>query len=135
MLRTPRLVPETEPLGGVYARLAERGQSLMVVNGDGDLVGIVTRSVRRSRSLVEDGRSLVAGDVAVQRLVTTRPEESPRVAVRRMSQLGLRQPPVVPEDSLKPVGLLRRSDVLAAYAAALPPDLGEPLAVPAEEEE
>ena len=33
MLRTPRLVPESEPLAGVYARLDERGQSLMVVNG------------------------------------------------------------------------------------------------------
>ena len=130
MLRTPRLIPETEPLAGVYARLDERGQSLMVVNGAGELVGLVTRSDLRGRSSVEDGRSLVAGDVAVRRLVTVRPEESLRVAVRRMSRLGLRQLPVLPKDSLKPVGLLRRSDVLAAYAMALTSEHGEPTAPP-----
>jgi CBS domain-containing protein len=135
MLRTPRLVPESEPLAGVYARLDERGQSLMVVNGAGELVGLVTRSDLRGRSLVEDGRSLIAGDVAVRRLVTARPEESLRVAVRRMSRLGLRQLPVVPTDSLKLVGLLRRSDILAAYAGALTPRLDESAVTMAEEEE
>jgi chloride channel protein, CIC family len=135
MLRTPRLVLESEPLAGVYARLDERGQSLMVVNGAGALVGLVTRSDLRGRSSVEDGRPLLARDVAVRQLVTVRPEQSLRVAVRRMSRLGLRQLPVVPKDSLKLVGLLRRSDVLAAYAAAQPPDRGEPPAVPAEKEE
>jgi CBS domain-containing protein len=135
MLRTPRLVPESEPLAGVYARLDERGQSLMVVNGTGELVGLVTRSDLRGRSPVEDGRPLLAGDVAVRRLVTVRPDESLRVAVKRMSRLGLRQLPVVPKDSLKPVGLLRRSDILAAYAVALTPEQGEPTASPGEEEE
>ncbi len=134
MLRTPRLVPESELLAGVYARLDEHGQSLMVVNEAGELVGLITRSDLRGRSPVEDGRSLMAGDVAVRRLVTVRPEESLLVAVRRMSRLGLRQLPVVPKDSLKPVGLLRRSDVLAAYTGALTPEPDEPSVVRAEKE-
>ena len=135
MLRSPRLVPESEPLADVYARLDERGQSLMVVNEAGELVGLVTRSDLRGRTSVEDGRSLVAGDVAVRRLVTVRPEESLRVAVSRMSRLGLRQLPVVPKGSLKPIGLLRRSDILAVYAMALISEQGEPMAPPDEKEE
>ncbi|HZC07616.1 MAG TPA: chloride channel protein [Ktedonobacterales bacterium] len=119
MLRTPRLISETEPLVNVRAQLDERGRALIVVNADGDLAGIVTRSDLRDRSPVEDGKSLTAGDVAVRRLVTAQPDETLRVAVRRMSRLGLRQLPVVPKDTLRPAGLLRRSDILEAYGRAL----------------
>jgi CBS domain-containing protein len=62
---------------------------------------------------------VAAGDVVVRRLVTARPEETLRAASQRMSRLGLRQLPVVPEGALRPVGLLRRSDMLEAYAQAV----------------
>ncbi|GAC1450601.1 MAG: hypothetical protein PVSMB4_09630 [Ktedonobacterales bacterium] len=119
MLRTPRLVPETEPLAGVMARLDEHGRALMVVNGAGELTGILTLADLRGRSAEEGGRVLTAGDVAVRRLVTARPDETLRTAARRMSRLGLRQLPVVPAESTRPAGLLRRSDVLEAYGRAL----------------
>jgi chloride channel protein, CIC family len=119
MLQSPRLVAETEPLSGVVARLDDHGRALMVVNAAGELVGIVTRTDLQGRPPTADGRMLTAGDVAVRRLVTARPDETLRAAARRMSRLGLRQVPVVPDRTMRPVGLLRRSDVLAAYTRAL----------------
>jgi CBS domain-containing protein len=126
MLRSPRLVPETEPLAGVRARLDHHGRALVVVNANGDLVGIVTASDLRGRSAEEAGRPLMAGDVAVRRLVTARPDETLRSAARRMSRLGLRQLPVVAPDSARPLGLLRRSDILQAYVHSLGEDTTGP---------
>jgi CBS domain-containing protein len=122
MLRTPRLVPTSEPLTGIIAHLDERGRALMVVNAAGDLAGLVTRTDLQGRRPTEDGRVLTAGDVAVRRVVTARPDESLRTAARRMSRLGLRQLPVVARASARPVGMLRRSDVLEAYTRALGDD-------------
>jgi CBS domain-containing protein len=119
MLRTPRLIVESEPLAGVQARLDAFGRALLVVDAAGELAGIVTRSDLQARAPTEAGRVLTAGDVAVRRLVSARPDETLRAAARRMSRLGLRQLPVVAPGSARPVGLLRRSDVLEAYARAL----------------
>ncbi|HEV7128539.1 MAG TPA: CBS domain-containing protein, partial [Ktedonobacterales bacterium] len=119
MLRTPRLIVESEPLAGVQARLDAFGRALLVVDAAGELAGIVTRSDLQARAPTEAGRTLTAGDVAVRRLVSARPDETLRAAARRMSRLGLRQLPVVAPGSARPVGLLRRSDVLEAYARAL----------------
>lgn len=120
MLTTPRLVEETMPLALARSLLEERGAALMVVDGEGKLVGIITHSDLRERSERERGRVLQIGDVAVRNLVTARPDETLRAAVRRMNRLGLRQLPVVGgELPSPPLGLLRRSDILAAYERAL----------------
>jgi CBS domain-containing protein len=57
----------------------------------------------------------------VRNVVTAQPNETLRAAARRMSRLGLRQLPVVAGDSADspPLGLLRRSDILAAYERSL----------------
>ncbi len=79
-------------------------------------MAIVTRADLRERKDREHGRRLTVGDVAVRNLVTARPDESLYTAVRRMSRLGLRQLPVVDADlPSPPLGMLRRSDVLAVY--------------------
>ena len=116
MLKTPRLVRETDPVQTARRLLEVRGNALMVADGEGRLVGIVTRSDLANRGNVEQNRALTIRDVMVRNLVTARPDESLRIAVHRMSALGLRQLPVV-EGNLPapPVGLLRRSDILAAY--------------------
>ncbi len=116
MLTTPRLIGESEPITVARQLIDERGAALMVVDSDGRLVGIVTRSDLRGRADREDGRQVVVSDVAVRNLVTASPNETLRTAVRRMNRLGLRQLPVVAgEPPTPPLGLLRRSDVLAAY--------------------
>jgi CIC family chloride channel protein len=116
MLTTPRLVRESAPIAEAWQLLEERGAALMVIDGSGRLVGIVTRSDLRSRLDLPDAHKLTVGDVAVRNLVTAQPNEPLAAAVRRMSRLGLRQLPVVgAELPTPPLGLLRRSDVFAAY--------------------
>ena len=118
MLTTPRLVAESSPIAYARRLLEERGAALMVVDDQGRLVGIVTRSDLRGRHDVERGREVRVGDIAVRNLVTARPDETLRTAVRRMNRLGLRQLPVVGnEPPAPPLGLLRRSDVLAVYGS------------------
>ncbi len=122
MLTTPRLIHESDPIDLAKHLLDERGSALMVVDGEGMLVGIVTRSDLRDDVGEEGNQHVIVGDVAVRNLVTARPDETLRVAVRRMSRLGLRQLPVVPGPlPAAPVGMLRRADVLAAYERALAP--------------
>ncbi len=116
MLATPRLVRESDPLFKARSLLDERGAALLVVDDLGRLVAIITRADLFERKDREHGRRLIVGDVAVRNLVTARPDESLYTTVRRMSRLGLRQLPVVDADlPTPPLGMLRRSDVLAAY--------------------
>ncbi len=117
MLATPRVVKESAPLSRARGLLEERGAALLVVDDQGRVVGIITRADLRGRADREQGRPLTVGDLAVRNLVTVRPNETVYTAVRRMSRLGLRQLPVVDRDPpALPLGLLRRSDVLVAYA-------------------
>lgn len=117
MLTTPRLVRESVAVAVAREMLNERGAALMVVDAEGRLTGIVTRSDLRDRDDAEkEEEPLTVGEVAVRNLVTVRADETVQVAVRCMSRLGLRQLPVV-DGALpaRPRGLLRRSDVFAAY--------------------
>jgi CBS domain-containing protein len=134
MLQTPRLIRESDPLFKARDLLEERGAALLVVDNQDRLVAIVTRADLRERKDREHGRRLTVGDIAVRNLVTARPDETLFAAVRRMSRLGLRQLPVIEADlPSPPVGMLRRSDVLAVYednsdgsSPHLPIPAGEP---------
>ncbi|HEX6796466.1 MAG TPA: chloride channel protein [Ktedonobacterales bacterium] len=119
MLRNPRTVGENEPLPMARQLLEERGASLLVVDDAGRLVGIITRGDLRGRPDCVDGRDVTVGDAAVRRLVTVGPDETLAAAVRKMNRLGLRQLPVVAgARPAQPLGLLRRSDVLAVYGGS-----------------
>lgn len=116
MLRAPRTVREAEPLATARHLLDERGASLLVVDDAGRLVGIITRGDLRDRPDCVDGREVTVGDAAVHKLVTVGPDETLVAAVRKMNRLGLRQLPVVSGPlPAPPLGLLRRSDVLAVF--------------------
>jgi CBS domain-containing protein len=116
MLKTPRLIRDSDPLFKARELLDERGAALLVVDDQERLVAIITQADLRERKDREHGRRLTVGDVAVRNLVTARPNESLYAAVRRMSRLGLRQLPVVDADlPSPPVGMVRRSHVLAVY--------------------
>jgi CBS domain-containing protein len=122
MARQPRTVFESAPLASAREQL-EATNAVLVVTEDGRLVGILTRADLGKRADVEHGQPLTVGDVAVRNLVITRPEETLRAAVRRMNRLGLRQLPVVATElPARPLGLLRRTDILAAYGRFLTED-------------
>jgi chloride channel protein, CIC family len=111
----------------------------LVVDDLGRLVAIITRADLRDRKDREHGRQLTVGDAAVRNLVTARPDESLYTAVRRMSRLGLRQLPVTDADlPSPPLGMLRRSDVLAVYEQEQeesPPSVSPKVPIPDEPEE
>ena len=120
MLTTPRLGHENDSVSLAQALLEERGNALMVVDTQGMLVGIVSRSDLRAHSEREGERPLTLADVAVRNVVTADANETLRAAARRMSRLGLRQLPVISDQAPSPpLGLLRRSDIFAAYEQAL----------------
>lgn len=112
MSAAPAMILATMPVSGVRELLLER-RVILIADQKGMLWGILKAGDLHGRANVADGRALTAGDVAVQNLVTAQPDEPLRAAVRRMVRMGLQQLPVVSDDRL--VGLLRRSDVLAAY--------------------
>lgn len=118
MTDAPEMISEATPLARVRERLLEQ-RAILVADQKGMPGGIVTAADVRGRANGADGSELTAGDVAVYNLVTAQPGEQLRAAIRRMVRLGLQQLPVVSDGRL--VGLLRRSDVLAAYLSAQAP--------------
>jgi CBS domain-containing protein len=112
MSASPEMIPATTSLTRVRELLLEH-RVILVADQKGMLWGILNAVDLHGRANVTDGRALTAGDVAVQNLVTAQPDEPLRAAVRRMVRRGLQPLPVVGDERL--VGLLRRSDVLAAY--------------------
>jgi CBS domain-containing protein len=112
MSAAPEMIPATTPLTRVREVLQER-RVILVSERKGTLWGILKAADVHGRANMADGRELTAGEVAIQNVITAQPDEPLRAAVRRMVRLGLQQLPVVSGRRL--VGLLRRSDVLAAY--------------------
>lgn len=106
--------PATELLQAFSGRGGREG-ALPVVDSEKRLVGIVA-PVDLERTLDRDLSELTVGDVATKNPVTVYPEQTLDEAVRRMSSQGLRQLPVVSrEDASVLLGMIRRSDVFAAY--------------------
>jgi len=109
------VVPQDLPLEEVRASLRGTASAVMVLDRQGALAGIITASDLRDRADSERGRALTAGDVATRKVVV-RPHDTLRNAAKVMTELGLRQLPVVAADNDRQViGLLRRRDLVAAY--------------------
>ena len=111
---------ESQPLSvatNVFARTRHHG--LPVVNGAGELVGILTvQDIERAQS---EGQTLQAiGDVCSRELLTAFPDETIGAALRRMSTRDIGRLPVVARDNRrKLLGVLRRTDLVRAYDIAL----------------
>ncbi len=103
----------------VFSTRAAREGALPVVDSNKRLVGIVTPT-DLERTLDRDLSGLTVGDIATKSLVTVHPEQTLDEAVRRMSAQSLRQLPVVSRtDHSLLLGMIRRSDVFAAYGRAV----------------
>jgi len=102
-------------LGDLFLQTNSHG--FPVVDRSGRLKGIV--SLTDLRSATESGpkrKTLKVKDVANQNLVVTYPDESVRMALRRMAPRDLSRLPVVSrEDPTQLLGIVRRNDVIRAY--------------------
>jgi CIC family chloride channel protein len=111
---------DTVPSDLTIKRLANRLASAdrhaaLVVDDEGALVAIVTHTdVERA---IEDDTDRPLAEIAVHNVIVARANQTVAEALAQPGAEGLRQLPVVePQDGhLVPVGLLRRSDVVAAY--------------------
>lgn len=101
----------------VLQRLHYHG--LPVLDAEGTLVGVLTvQDIDRARAEGTDAG--IVGDACSRDVLVTYPHETLGQALRRMSARGIgRLPVVAPSDDKKLVGLLRRTDVVRAYDAAL----------------
>ena len=102
----------------VYRQLLQGGhEPLMVVDDDGRLIGVVSLSDLQTLAPSSSGSQPVQ-TVARTGVVTVYPDETLDQAMRRFAVYDFAMLPVVSrEDPRRPVGRLRRSDVLKAYHA------------------
>lgn len=103
--------------------IAEAGESLLsqhhhglpVVNAQGDLVGILT--VQDIEHAAPESR---VAEACTRALEVAYPDETLNVALKKMSQRDIGRLPVVARDNpYKLLGILRRADIIHAYAIAL----------------
>ena len=97
-----------------------RHHGLPVMNGSGELVGILTvQDIERAQAGCADAICTVGG-ACMRDLLVTYPDESIGAALRRMSTRDIGRLPVVDRDNPRRLlGLLRRSDLVRAYDVAL----------------
>jgi CIC family chloride channel protein len=119
MSRRFRAVPESMPLRQVVNRFASASHGVaMVVDEQGALVGIIT--LRDLEQAANDSPDRPVGAIASRDVIVARPMETVAEVLAQPGAEALGQLPVIEEHEGRrvPVGLLRRSDVLAAYLRA-----------------
>ena len=119
MSRRFEAVPESMSLRQVANRLASSGHDVAIlVDEDGALTGITV--LKDLEQAADDSPDRPIGAIATRDVIVARPTQSIADAFAQPGAEGLRQLPVVEEQEGRrvPVGLLRRSDVLAAYLRA-----------------
>jgi len=108
------------PVGELTDLLLASGQlGLPVVDGEGKLMGIVTLS-DIERSAVSGDSDRTVADIATPSVVTCFPDQTLREALEQLRGRDVGRIPVV--DRLDPrrlVGVLRREDIVGAYARLL----------------
>ncbi len=118
MRRNPVTVYSSMPASALADLfLQTNSHGFPVVDRSGRLKGIV--SLADLRSATESGperKTLKVKDMANQNLVVAYPDESVRMALRRMAPRDLSRLPVVSrEDPTRLLGIVRRNDVIRAY--------------------
>jgi chloride channel protein, CIC family len=97
--------------------VASNQQDFPVVDRVGHLSGIISMTdLRRAMADTELHRLLIAKDVAIERVETVTMDDSLNTALQLMSNLDVRELPVVSGDSPHvTVSLISRKEIVAAY--------------------
>lgn len=125
MTTDPDHLPADATVLELSERLSEAGyHGYPVLDGDGRLVGVVTRS-DLSRLGDRDPGQVTVAEIATTSVSTVTPDDPVFRAVRRMAALNVGRIPVVAaEDRGRLVGLVRRADLVEAYQRAITRSLG-----------
>ncbi len=124
MRRVPETLHETDSIIFAKGRLLHlHSHGLPVLNADGDLAGILTvGDIEEWETGHEEpeGRHVTVAEICTRDVVTTRPDETIGEALRKMGVRDIGRLPVVdPRHPKKLLGILRRTEVVQAYDAAL----------------
>jgi chloride channel protein, CIC family len=98
-----------------------RDRSFPVLDNEGRLIGFITlEALAEAKLRWEEWEQHTVDEIYSRELITAYPDESVSVALQRMGVYDLSQLPVVDRESLERfVGLIRQSDIGAAYQQAL----------------
>ena len=93
---------------------------LPVVDGEGELIGVVTIGDLEEALIRPDSDGLTVGDIATTDPLVAYPREPMWAALRRLATNGLGRLPVVdPDNPRHLIGMIRRRDVIKAYNTAI----------------
>jgi acyl dehydratase/CBS domain-containing protein len=105
-----RTITPGSPIVEAATRLRDEGIGSLVVERNGECVGIITESDIVAVTAEEgDTRQLTVADVMATALVTIGPDENLEVAVERLRTHGIKKLPVVEDGEL--VGILTTTDI------------------------
>ncbi len=112
-------IPENLPFGRIMELMAtSRDNYFPVVDSAGKLTGII--SIQNVREFMLDSAALcdlvVAKEIATEKVITVTPDNNLNEAMEKFAAKDIEQLPVVKsDDPYTVIGMLRRTDVLAAY--------------------
>jgi subfamily B ATP-binding cassette protein MsbA len=110
-------VPEEETLDQVVRRVQQsHHHGFPVVNGAGELVGMITLSDIERAALERRGR-VTAGEICSRQPLVCHPDETLGEALRQWGARDVGRLPVVSRENPRQLlGILRRADVVSAYS-------------------
>lgn len=110
MDRRVATIGEDEPIRDAAAKLL-KGETnhLPVVNGNGVLVGIVT-TYDIAKAVVNPGKGNFVRDIMKRKVITTSPEESVDIAIRKLEKYNISALPVIDRE-IHVVGILTAMDL------------------------
>ncbi len=120
--RKPTLIPECMPLPEILARIASaEGAYYPVVDAEGKMTGIFSvNDIRRILAEEIPPGLVLARDIAVSQVITISPDEPLTAVLKKLSNRGLEEIPVVDlEQPRQVLFMLSRRSVLARYASEL----------------
>ncbi|MFQ5528450.1 MAG: chloride channel protein [Thermoanaerobaculia bacterium] len=115
------MVEESMPLDELTEEFARRQvQSFPVVDEAGDLTGMVSLSdLDRARAATQLEGARVTDIATSGEILVAYPDESMGKALRRLGVRDVNRLPVIEHGSRRPIGVVRRNDIVRAYNQAL----------------
>lgn len=119
MVTPAPVIDEAASLVDLRDRLrAQRTYSMVVLNAEHQLRGIVTLPDLQRAYSDRGEANLTVGDICARNVVTIAPNEPVRAAVQRMSEAGVGRVVVLEPETQSVVGLFGRQSVMRAYERA-----------------